>query len=425
VSATESESIFNEKMPNDELFEVLNTTYKPSMFNDNQKLLLRFDDISLNIDIGMCETFDKLEYCFKAAVFWYVNHTLDQTYYKANIEVKQLIAKLELTRNIDVTEIKIGEEIKIITIIKNIGSDIAKNIEFKDAFTENISIKDITTCIKNNNNVTWEGTLEPLEEIQCDYTLKGIDKEDYTSIAKLTYFNGMKNITVQSDSARLKVEKHKIEVTANTINKYFDLNDTYDFKIVINNTDIEERFTVKVMVWFDEDIGIIQQSANIAKTKEPFDSLFQSTNTAYVKYYYKDVYVFDPIESNEYSFTINLKKKGQRTVYVIAEYNQGIIKNKINKTYNFQVERPEIIIPINATVVPVSNETMEPVNETNITVEESVVVEETSPAITKKEDERMTVAKLFSEHGTLIIVITLFILVDIAIGFSIYKKMRD
>ena len=401
----ESESIFEGRVANGEIFEVKNVTYRPSMFNDNQKLLLIFGEISLNIDIGLCEAFNSLEFCFKSATYWYTNHTQDQNYYKAQIDVRQLIAKLELTRSISETDIKVGEEIRIRTIIKNIGSEVAENINFTDAFPDNLSMDEITACTKEGNTATFKGALEPLEQIQCDYTLKGIDKEAYSSVAKLTYFNGLKNITLQSSSENIKVEKHKIEVTANEINKYFDVNDTYDFWVKINNTAGEDRITVKITIQFDEGVEITTQPADIPKKHD----------------YYEIVYALDPKQAHEYVFPLRFRQKGKITINAVAEYNLGTIKNRINKTFSLQVQRPEIIIPINATIPP------EPENITMAVVinntEEPKIEESTQ--ISAEEDDGLTVSEILDEHGKLILIIALFVIVDIAIGFSIYKKMRD
>ena len=108
VSALESETIYDQKTASGDSFEVLNKTYKASLFSDNKKLLVSVEDISFTIDVGKCEIKEDIQICFESAEVWYTNYTLDRIYYKAKIVFNRLLAKTTITTTkTNITPIKI------------------------------------------------------------------------------------------------------------------------------------------------------------------------------------------------------------------------------------------------------------------------------------------------------------------------------
>ena len=278
-------------------------------------ILLRFNKDSFILKNGSCNIRGGLNYCFEPdVVLGEYNYEKTKYVRKGELIIFQLVANLQIEREIQKRVIVVGEETRITTLIKNYGKFDAKNVVFKDSFPkENLLIKS-SDCSNANNEIMWEGNIKSGETKTCSYTIKALQSKKFRSQATVNYFNGIGDKS-DKDTQNIEIPSSYISVGLNTGETREALKEERSLEVKIENKK-SDSITPKIVIEFPEGIEIIKYENDDFEKKEnklTFDSLIEGKG------------------KKSYNITLKSNYFGDQTIKANVEYEANNIKQEFKK----------------------------------------------------------------------------------------------
>lgn len=244
VVADSTDSLYDGWIYGNESFTAGGLTIQLTEDRDNKAIAFKYDDGTVLVTNNTCEVTPTYIFCVDDTRegnfdYWWRYYRLE---YKVRVEEK--VAKLELSRSVTPTSVLVGQYIDITMTIENTGSVLASDVHFEDVF-EHFEIVLTENCLRGENAVIWDGSLQPEESISCDYQLRASEEVTSSPQATVTYYNG-KSTATETASEQISVHSAQLLVSASQLS--MEIGDTQDVVIVLNNTAPDDIFVKRLTV---------------------------------------------------------------------------------------------------------------------------------------------------------------------------------
>ncbi len=277
----------------------------------------RFDKMYLKLPTGnsvivkneSCDTKDYYTVCYNGTREGYHDYFRDVIVMEAHIMIEQTTAKVNISRNVQKTDLLIGEEARIITKIMNDGERDATNVVFNDEFSEDFDITYVEGCVIYGNKIEWKGDLKRSEEKECQYRIKPLKEVTYDSKSTVSYNNGEKEVTESSSTTKMTAKKPSLDINTSINKTVLDLGGEFWLNITLKNTGSDD-------IRIDDFVIDIPDDAEVTE-KRWIDS---------DKLYWKGT--LKGGEDKEMRLKIKIKKTGNRSIWLNTDYTVDSIRGE-------------------------------------------------------------------------------------------------
>jgi hypothetical protein len=182
-----------------------------------------------------CSELGNYSVCLKNISF--LNHTggtVDKDYYKALLEINQVLAFMSATKTVSKTSLLIGESAQVSVTILNSGSIPAKSIVYEENF-DNFVISEVSECTVFGNKIRWGGTLGTDISKKCVFTLTAIEGGSVQTSGKIRYFNGRTTKEITTSATTISVADYPLKATTNITKNCIEINQNVTYNITLKN----------------------------------------------------------------------------------------------------------------------------------------------------------------------------------------------
>lgn len=279
-----------------------------------------------------CDEKDNLYFCVGKISFSHVNTTTKIRYYSVPVEISKIITEVFMLREIDNTDLLIGQQFTVKALLENRGTIEAKSIEYKDYFPSDfgINLADVKGCTINAGNIIFKGTLGINGKKECTYTLTALKGISYISKASLSYFNGNEKITENSGEITIKVANLSLTLNAELNKSSAEIGDAVQLLIALENTNSENDIDLTLELEIPSRLEITKKTKALEKT---------GSNLKFKG---------DVLQGESKNLTVDFRASyfGEFKLRLSAGYTIAGLKRKLNKEIALNVVKPELEINV-------------------------------------------------------------------------------
>jgi len=243
ASAESKELLYGDAIISGGQVSIDNTTFTVYVVNED-KAVISINDSGIVLVKGNCEKRGLFEVCFNGANVSYQNANKKDVY-SAKVQIYGFLANIEINRTVTETSIHVGEESSISTIIKNTGEVEATGILYTEEIPEGLKLVTLSGCDNLLDNLLIINTeLESGESKTCNYTVTTLANRSYTPKANISYFNGKEIKVLNAPEIKIVVLGPYLGLDINISKEVPQLNEEFDFRITLTNTDINYSINV-------------------------------------------------------------------------------------------------------------------------------------------------------------------------------------
>jgi len=193
------EELFNEKITSSGVYQGSNGDNFTIELGGN-KISVELPSRTMLVDNNTCETSELYEVCLDISEFSHYNNTQpERVVNKRAIKISVLLAAINVSREFDNEQVWVGQEIEVRTRLKNVGHRPTK-VFFTDKYSDFFEVSLPPKCDLKNDVVSWKGSLNKNQVMECVYKIKALKASTFNSAATVTYFNGVKDETRSSQT---------------------------------------------------------------------------------------------------------------------------------------------------------------------------------------------------------------------------------
>ncbi len=329
VRADYTESLYEDFVTNNQEIVFNNVTNHFSISEDSVGIQFIEPTGGIIVFIEECKEVGILNYCIVNISEDYHDYEKDRIYYKAEMEITQDIAFLEMTRTFGKTDLGVSEKTLVTVTIENKGTVAATNVEFEDVYS-NFTFSEVDFCFVSGKKIFWSGRIDKLDKIECSYYIRPTSKMDFESTATLSYFNGMETEEVEDeqdlDVSQSLVLSHSISKTN------LELNEPVNLTIMFNNTDSSNNLVITDLRM------IIPASLKMVR---------KYGGATIVNGAYSWVGSITPESFKEFRFELVAAAKGDDSIKEEVSYTVNFVSDEISGTLPYSVSLLDLMVTSN------------------------------------------------------------------------------
>jgi len=216
-----------------------------------------------------CEDHGLLQFCVSEAQVDYKNFTLDKDYFKARVKIYKKTAEVDLAREFEPDDLITDKKSYVLATLENTGDEHATNIVFKDPY-KNFTISIIHgDCTLSGDTIVWKTALFPGKKQTCRYAVTPLFTGSFTSIAQLTYFDGVATVN-ETDKKTFDVQQSLLDVAYGTSKRIIALGEQFNISVNLTNNEnsvFSGSSSVSIPIGFtvvDKSRGLQYQGSTLA-----------------------------------------------------------------------------------------------------------------------------------------------------------------
>jgi hypothetical protein len=258
--ASAETSVFNDRVLSGESVEIDEFTFIITMNKYANAIFVDAGEMFQTVALYDCEKMERFRICFK-----------NTTYDEGENELYALVAinrskpDVSITRQINQTELYVGQEAEVTLTIVNTG-DTAPQIIVTDDYPASIEIYDMEGgCREHENQVYWKGHLDEDESRECTFLIRPTKELHQGFVAHLKYWDGFKWIDEYSVALTLDVEP-VLEIFSALIREDYEVDGTdfdYGEDPPILNIGETARLLVNITNNFHERVDVNKFELNL------------------------------------------------------------------------------------------------------------------------------------------------------------------
>ncbi|MBI2559260.1 hypothetical protein HYW20_08115 [Candidatus Woesearchaeota archaeon] len=261
LAAAETE-IFSGIVVTDTDKDIDGDIFRFSYDETSNKVLVQTPATSLIIDNGACKSSSVFRVCINRANFSYKNISDYKYYYEIDATIYKLTGSLSANSSVSLITLLQGESAEFAITITNPTDFFIGNITYNQDFAP-FTLAKASGCALNENNMTWQGSLESSYYKKCTATIIAVKEGAYSLAGNLKYFNSLDTEEKTTEPASVKVLPKQLQL----------------IKFIDNNTQVKQPFYMNMSlqnVHDEEDITLsikieIPANVDVLKTKPDFD----------------------------------------------------------------------------------------------------------------------------------------------------------
>ena len=313
--------------------------------SDHETIMLNYNQRYYFVPLGDCKTVINLKFCYGSVIY-----DTDKKKDKVNITVFSVEPEITITRVINNSVLRVGEEAEISVNVTNGIGLAAENFTFTDSFSpDEFEITDVSWCSKNNSSVYYHGFLRENEMLECSYKIKPLKELKRATKAKVSYYDGVEMQDIFSTPIEFDVSPFF------SVNAEFNETDSKVFLgeevlFIINLTNSNEDLDADLKS-FDIFLPSGIQFIGTASIKRFFNATSNTTiRSQQVEKSGSQIHFEGELKRNETKFII-LKLKavraGSSNIFLYTNYSANGMNGIIEAKKSLEVENEEVSLQTN------------------------------------------------------------------------------
>ncbi|MBI2652388.1 hypothetical protein HYX00_02880 [Candidatus Woesearchaeota archaeon] len=360
----------------------------------SNKVFVQNPVAALIIENGKCKSNNVFKVCINSANFSYKNITTYVYYYSVDAIVYKLTGSLSTSSKTTSNSLLQGESAEFTVTITNPTDFDITGISYNEDLAP-FSIKEVKGCRLEDNQMTWQGSLQSKYDKICTAMIVAEKEGAYTLTGNLSYFNSYETEKKKTDSVAITVLPKQLKVSQ-LIDKDIEVKQPFYINLSLQNINKDEKIEASITIEVPSNIAILKYSTefnkefNVLKLRPVFEpgsiknysfyleASSESTNPIKQKFDYtiKDIRniiendtFINPLEpkplvnlSLEYAevttgqkFIVIAKLKNPSRVHALTD-----IKARLNSSYNDLIEQKLGNLMPNETYPIISNTLIAP-----------------------------------------------------------------
>ena len=266
------------------------------------------------------------------------SHTDTETktrHYSAPVTVSKVITEVKMFREIDNTDLLIGQKFTVKTLLENRGTIEAKDVSFIDYFPDDfmMNLAEVEGCKISGKNIIFKGTIAVNGKKECTYTLTALKGIKYNSKATLSYYNGMEKKETTNEET-INVANYSVEISKSLNKSALNIGDDFLLNLEIKNKNEDSDISPELNIEIPDKLKIIKKTSGFEQTMSGLK--------------WKDEILAG--ESKNLSIAFKADYFGEFDIKYNAKYNIDSLRRETSDEIKINVTKPELTISFDAPV---------------------------------------------------------------------------
>ncbi|MFH0868352.1 MAG: hypothetical protein V1831_03485 [Candidatus Woesearchaeota archaeon] len=316
------ELIYSGTVEDKDIINVSGRSFEFKIDSVSRKVYIKIDTSGIIIPAGDCEIKDGWDICASNVTLSYRNYTAWYDVYKTNVNIYQLKSTLDAISSIEKNNLLIGEETIAELTLENAADIAAENVAAAVNIPSNLLVTSVEGCKNAITRVIFDADVYPKQVRKCTYKLQGLGGGDFKLKANVTYFNGIEEKTVTSNTISGKVYNYSLEISSKLNKIRFDINEKINFTVNIKNTNGDYDLTITNFN--------IKLPENILLVKKPKDAVANDRIISWSG-------TLAPNEDKEFTAQLQVSVSGNYSIVSEANYKLSKFSRTEKNTLNLEI----------------------------------------------------------------------------------------
>jgi len=339
------EELYEGTILNTQTVNTSETDFTFAVLSDLNKVSITWGSSSLSLDgytnetnkttETNCDEKDGIYFCVGKITFSHTNTTTKIRYYSVPVTVSKVITEVKMFRTIDNTDLLIGQQFTVKTLLENRGTIEAEDVEYVDYFSDSfmVNLADVEGCKISGRNIIFKGTIGVNGKKECTYTLTALKGISYNSKAALSYYDGMEKKET-TDEKTINVANYSVSINAGINKSTINIGDDFLLTLEIKNTNTGNDISLNLNLEIPNRLKIIIKTRELEKAGS--DLKWKGKILAG--------------ESENLSIAFKADYFGEFNIKYNAKYTIDNLDREISDELDINVIKPELTINIDAPV---------------------------------------------------------------------------